>query len=357
MKIIISFFIFSHVINATIKRYIPSSLYPSELQALLFYVDLNSLTSKRRERLEQGLKTIEITQAFLKKHELSFLVKTCIYKAILSNTPENKIKKFPKRKARELLLKRFREDEQILFDLWPLESIVVDIDNLEKKTNYFNYYNNKKGRIPDNFQSYQRKTQLLLGWFYFFRNESREEIYEHLGKLSENIIYLLSKQLHFYVYKTKVYFKKDALQNPYYQLTSFQIKNKDEKKMIESTKSSPSLEDIIDPIIKNEDMVIPNPTNDWIVPKEKISPDEKKNIITMPTDEIESKGDLPQPINDWIFSEYDETEDIPNPKNDWIVSEETISQDKKENIITMPTDEIESKSDLPKPINDWSRLP
>ncbi len=320
MQSIIFLLLAPYIINANVKQYAPSSFYPSELQAILSYIDLNLLSAERRKRLEKGLKTIDVTQTLLKKKELLFLIKSCIYKTILANTPTKKIKKIPKKEERAKLLKRFKkEDKKTLFDLWPLESIIVDIENLEKKTAYLNYYNNKKGRFPENFQSYQRKIELLLGWFYFFKNENREAIAALLGKLSEEIIDSLGKQLHFYVHKTKVNFKNDSLTNPHHQLTSFQILNKEAKKTTENTISLPSIEDIIDPIINNE-----------------------KNI-------------LPKPQNDWTFSEYNEAENIRNPTNDWVVQQEMLPKNVTKNIITRPasTSEIESEDNLPKPLNDW----
>lgn len=294
------FLIFSIHVNA--GRWTVQKEAPYELKALVESFNMDYLTQEEKDDLKKSIGTLDSLMGSLEERDRYFIAKSTIYKWVLKNSPNVKAPK-------DFTLYDFKTTEKEAklnnFSKWLLMSLKADVASITSLPTYQNYLEEIKrnGRTRE-FQSLQKRINLIKPWAYLYSKESADQISLRLIKYQFNLLSSLISQ-----YKLYYRFKGKSIPEATGKLAYFsfddgtkQPEQKEEERIL--TK----LDQIIEKHKKNN---LPLPKNDWVVdakdewqPKDdmKLSKNSEMNLENPAIDpNYKAPANLPKPVNDWDF--------------------------------------------------------
>ena len=302
---IILLFIFA---TSSPAMYVPvEDTTPKELAHIVTELQSGAYYRAEPEKVEELIRETDSYLGKIDKEDAEFLIKTVIYKTLLSRPPSKSTRppsKPPGRKELARFLEKVEKMESP-FLVWMGRGIHRDLKSLVDSPRFASYLQgiNKPEKWNTRLEKMKRKFKLLLPWYAYLTSKPSPRRNRLTPVLLECLETIRSRSIRYAL------FLPDRTPE-----TSVSYFSKQAPKETEDTESK--LGSIVDPVIeKHLKHDLPLPVDDWI-PK----PHERKPAG--------QKIALPEPIDDWIPK--DTTGKLPSP-----------------------SPEAKAKAELPKPTDDW----
>lgn len=278
------------------KVLMPTENLPKELIYLTESLqELNLKNIEKTKDNDQSFTDLEKKLQYLTKQEVYFLVKSEMYKSVLSFKPPAKIKDmYYQKEILALVEERLKTVSLNSFSQWLITSILKDLNILFESKHYpsFTLERGKGVVTSSSSKKMQKKFNFLLPWIQSFLDEEAQlfqyslipVMEKSLSSINKKIGYLISFSEKSTSEETKdgvKYFKEQVIQ-------------------LDKAGKAISVEDILNPLIgKLKNKNLPVPVDDWLESEDDFATGLTPVQIQKPSGNYIAPKKLPKPVEGW----------------------------------------------------------
>lgn len=268
--------------------------FPSEIAIILQSLATDRLTPAQLNILDGFLTNLSSYAKQLPKTDLFFVVKSEAAKAILAARPQSS----PQYQNYTLnKLKQIEADADWKnlnsWSTYVFRSLLKDANNLVSDARYLSLWRPIENPSAQSEQAVLRKrVELVLTWVDFLAYTTTSMINERLESLAFNVMERIERGA--WLLAT---LNAKPLSTP--APLAFELVKIDTEK---EASLSDTLNKVIDPVLEEKTVKLPEPVNDWLPQEIPNGPQSGKNIIQKKDPFYSPPSELPKPTNDWILS-------------------------------------------------------